>query len=310
MARSKQDPQDDDRKRAFAAALSDAIKNKELTLDQVSTRLTAAGTPASPATLSYWQNGHSMPTRGRSAGVLAVLEHILEVPQGYLTRFLNKGGEAEWRARDVMRASDTVDQVLRDWGLSLDKRVVSVGVQETARIHPDGRTTTSIVRQVVRVDGEVERSMPLVFIDDESGQAPKVSARYGASIGRTHVDTNGTRIIAELVFPKPMRRGEHTWFEYQVEWAPTGEVLKGRNERLLPSLTGLLTLDVVFEGDVPAQSVYWSEPADGSARVVRVLTPYQNAVQVVLPNSAPGTHCIQWSNDPDDPEFVELISQG
>lgn len=303
MSDTQGDPRRFQRQSPFATVLSDAIQRSGLTLSELSQRLSAAGTPASSATLSYWQNGRAKPVRGRSMQVVVTLEMILGLPQGSLTRFTDQGHPARWLAKEVVQEAASVEQVLGAWGLSLDPHLVSIFLQETVTVADNGRSTKSTVRQVVRATGRVERAMPLVYSDEPTGIAPDIKALYGASVGRIQRDAQQARTIAELVLPRPLRRDEHTWFEYEVAWADTVTPFVGRNERLLPSLTELLTLDVVFEGAVAARVSYWTQPADDSAPTQLPLVPRGKAFQVVVPDAAPGTHCIEWTNAVDDPDL-------
>ena len=68
----------------FHEVLTHAIQRRNLTLERLSVRLRAQGTPVSIATLSYWQSGRSVPTRARSLQAVEHLERILSLPPGYL----------------------------------------------------------------------------------------------------------------------------------------------------------------------------------------------------------------------------------
>lgn len=70
---------------SFATVLRAAIDASGLGLARINDHLRRRGVSVSIATLSYWQNGHSVPGRRSTLCALVHLEEVLRVAPGTLT---------------------------------------------------------------------------------------------------------------------------------------------------------------------------------------------------------------------------------
>ena len=78
----------------FSGELRVALHASGLTLDAVQRRLAERGFAIGRSTLSYWQNGHRLPTQPTSLLAVTALEEILKVPIGSFTEALRQIGRA------------------------------------------------------------------------------------------------------------------------------------------------------------------------------------------------------------------------
>jgi hypothetical protein len=95
---------------SFATVLHAAIDASGLGLARIHDHLKRRGVSVSIATLSYWQNGHSVPGRRSTLAALAHLEDVLHVAPGSLTtwvpraaKFGRNGRSARSARPDAMR---------------------------------------------------------------------------------------------------------------------------------------------------------------------------------------------------------------
>lgn len=68
----------------FAERLSTALHSRGMTLARVRSELAKRSLDVSVASLSYWTNGRSLPSRQNSFDIVRELEHLLELTPGYL----------------------------------------------------------------------------------------------------------------------------------------------------------------------------------------------------------------------------------
>lgn len=288
----------DARRREFARVLSDAIKQSDLTLEQIAGRLAAANAKTSPATLSYWQNGHSLPTRGRSMEVVALLEDVLGLPQGQLTRFLTKGPCPGSVVKDVYEVYDAVNEVLAGWGLSLTHWASPIACTDVCFIGEDRRSIRQEVGEAWRVEAESLAAIPLSFDDPNADRAPVIDVTAGGELGRLHTNDAAGQAIAELVLPRRYSRGERFWTGFTVDWAPTGN-LNGAMTRVITEFTKVCVFDLVFEGEVPQQVWQMTRGSSETMWRRRPAPVHGNRVSSVHEDLGPGAIGFAWFYDPE-----------
>lgn len=286
-------PEDHARRALFARTLGEAIAVKGLKLDEIASRLAAAGTPVSSATLSYWQNGHSMPTRGRSLGVVRLLEHILDLTQGTLLGLLSRPVGAEWRPLAGAMDAPGIDQVLRQWGLTLGNMHEHKALQDQWVVRPDGGIV-EYSRAVSQVTAERESAFPVVLRDmEEPGAAPTLRCLEGCSPGRVLDDREQGTFIGEVLLPRPMGHGELYWTEIALEWEPSPQ--ERRSVACgLGAMIPLLTLDITFEGEVPDEVLFGVKPTSTDETTLTPLQLLDHSGQVVLTNAGSGLYWFEW----------------
>lgn len=276
----------------FARALSDAIVASGRSLESISGELADAGVAVSPAALSYWQNGHSMPVRRRSLQAVVYLEKVLELPTGALSGLTGKVAQSNWALQSTP-APREVAAVLHDWGLSLSPRRTQHVVQAQWTISADRRRVVERSRSINQTDVDAYGAFPVVLHDPTSLATPRIEARHGCRLGRQQAFDEARIVAAEILLAEPLARGSYHWTELEFDF---GEAAQDRNWCLtsLVALVGTLSLDVCFEGAPPAAVHYGFRGPDGQAWQESPVRLCGDRAQVVLANAAPGHHRLEW----------------
>lgn len=280
----------------FADVLSQAINARNLTLERIASRLGAAGSPVSVATLSYWQTGRSLPTRHRSIRALEELERVLEVEPGHLTGALPGDVLTRWDPMGVLTNLDFVTEALADWGYDLRRRFSALSTYQSLVVDEVGRHKTQDVIQTLRCDADGLRGQPVIIQQEESSAqgAPEVVPVTGCTLGRVLRSAERHLVIAELLLPKECRRGDLISWRYRVNWAPSAPEGSGSLEHALAAFTRFETLEITFTGRLPRSLYHRIRPtADAEPETSREL-PVSSFVQITLADAAPGVHGLAW----------------
>ncbi|WP_241968560.1 hypothetical protein [Streptomyces sp. ICBB 8177] len=210
----------------FAEALRAAIAASGLSLERVQDRLRRRGTTVSAATLSSWQSGRNRPERPSSLLALTALEDVLGLPQGALAALLGpprpRGRRVPGAARrsalaDVWSGLDDVAQALRRvdtrWDSSLTR------LSSTIRIELDerGRERSKWARQLLLADRDGPDRWVTVYRLERPGPPPLVRAAPPCRTGRVVEVPESGLLVAELLFDRPLVRGETIIVESTLE---------------------------------------------------------------------------------------------
>ena len=211
----------------FAAALRSAIQARGLGLERIQERLRAEGVAVSLATLSYWQSGRSRPARRESLVTLACLEAVLEVPAGSLARLL---GPPRRRGRWLAKVPDTpqiaafwpepgdVEEAVSAVDTRWDDRLTRLSQHDRIRIGADGGEQGYQSRQVLRAEADgADRWVVILHLDEHDRPLPVVRALRNCRLGRTVRRPERGLLVAELLFDRPLRRGETVITEHEFE---------------------------------------------------------------------------------------------
>ncbi|GAA1390112.1 hypothetical protein [Luteococcus peritonei] len=278
----------------FARLLSRAVMRRELTLDSIASRLRAAGCPVSTATLSYWQNGRTIPTRISSMRAVSVLERVLLVPPGHLLSALPQGAPTAWRPSMVIPPDAPLRAVLKQMKISLERFHTPVVHMESLVLDEEDRVQRHLVRQVLRAEVDGRITWPVIYKQEDVGdEAPWVVPLLGCQlVQHTQVAEMGL-FVGEMTLPQPVRAGDLASIELEVVWTPA---LQPCLSRALAAPVQYLVMDVTFQGRVPASARHTHTPSfeeDAQARRTP-LEVHDNAVQLVQQHAAPGLHAIEW----------------
>lgn len=280
---------------AFSRALSDAIAASGLTLDEISSQLTAAGARTSVATLSYWQNGHAMPTRRRSVAALPLLEDVLGLPRGSLTSILDRDAPLEWgMPLDKPREMDLA-AILAKWRLSIGDMHSHRVLQQRWTVSGDGRAVVERSRAVTRVEAEHQSAYPIVLQDGDPGNPPpQLRCLVGASLGRSLRDDERGVLVGEVLLPRRFDRGDLYWTEIEIDWG-IGQWERHFVSCGLAQTIPLLTMDVVFEGNAPEVVHFSHTPIEvDDKRELDAIEVIDGRAQVVLTNPNAGLYSFDW----------------
>lgn len=288
----------------LAGALSEAIRARGLSLERIRHRLQQLDVTVSVATLSYWQNGRSQPTRAHSGRTLSALEEVLELPAGSLTSLapLAPTRRRSGNGPGPMRLPETVEQVLAQTGLKpSDLRKVSTHV--LVELDENRCQRTEVVRNVVQCLRAGTRSFPVVAQAEPDGAiADVITGLKNCTPGRRMVAEAQQLAVTEMLLPRALRQGELMMLEYRTDFGSHPEVFDHLG-MVLPKLQHLV-LEVSFApNDLPGSVVAWSSPESTSAddgREEAESLPIDGGVaQYVLVDPPAGFHSVawQWSED-------------
>ncbi|GAA3885368.1 hypothetical protein GCM10022243_57740 [Saccharothrix violaceirubra] len=207
----------------FAVALREAIRRRGLGLDRIQQRLQARGTTISVAALSYWQSGRRRPERAASMVALRHLEEVLDVAPGSLTELLgaprprgrSRRGATTRPLAELWHESDRIEALLSRVHVDCDDELTRVTLHVIVELAADRGVRAVRTRQVLRaeVDGP-DRWISIHDLTEPGWPIPRVLPVSGCSVGRIEADEETGMIAAELVFERPLSRGETVVVEH------------------------------------------------------------------------------------------------
>lgn len=289
---------------SFADALRAAIQARGLGLERIQQRLRAHDVKVSLATLSYWQSGRSRPERRESLAALAHLESVLEVPAGSLSGLL---GPPRPRGRYLRRMMSTPDigafwpdptdiaEVVRGVNTRWDERLTRISQHDRFVVGPEGGERTCVSRQVLRAEADgPDRWVVIMHLDEHDRALPEIHALRHCHVGRTVRRPDAGLLVAELLFDRPLRRGETIITEHEL-----------RNAAPFPPSTNYerkfrfgvreVVVEVCFDpARLPARCVQFTQ-LEGEPETVREVAVDDDAsVHGVALNFGPGRYGFRW----------------
>lgn len=306
--------------REFAQIFSEAVARRDLTLDSLATRLRMHGTPVSTATLSYWQNGRTIPTRGTSLRAVGHLERILQVAPGHLLSALPQTGTSTWHPNLVVPRDATMQRVLTAMGLSLEHYHTPVVHLETLVIGDDNTVQRHTLRQLIRSEVDGRLSWPVVYKQESGGgEAPWVLPTGGCELLQGRQVPELGLFVGELALHREVTVGEMVSLEFEVIWSSRQQYFLSR---ALHFPVQFLAMDVIFHGQPPAMGRHAHTPSfhDDDTPTHTPMQVHGNSLQLVLNHAPAGVHAVEWSWDespermgsrppwqrgPQDPEQVD-----
>lgn len=215
---------------SFADALRAAIRARGLSLDRLHARLAERGLHVSLASLSNWQRGRCRPERAQSLHAVRALEEILDLPPDSLVALL---GPPRPRGRwvrtvpgalsydDVSPVPESVGRLLGQIENTADGQLEWLSCHERFQAGPD-RAERSIHTRLVfraRTDG-VDRHVAVHH--NELGRLPDLHHSSYCRTGRLRTDPDAGVTAVELLFERPLRRGETHVVEYEFGYGAGG----------------------------------------------------------------------------------------
>ncbi|WP_420175742.1 hypothetical protein [Luteococcus sp. OSA5] len=286
----------------FAAVLSEAIARRNLTLERISQHLRKAEAPVSIATLSYWQTGRSLPTRARSLKVLKELENVLKVPEGHLTRALAKDAGERWDPVTALPHNEQASALLKAMGFPAEQQFTNQLLHDSVTVRAREHRQNETTRQLLRADRPGLRRFPLLLSQDgESHEIPLVETIRGCELGEVMELEDPGLVVAEIVLPHPLERGELAMLEYQVAWTIDNGDRPGIT-RALAAQIPFLVLDVAFTDDLPTNLWYVNSKSPTPGAVMPDTTqdehttplPTSSFAQQAMSNATAGMHGLRW----------------
>lgn len=203
----------------FHIALRLTIHARGLSLERLHDRLARRGHRVSVSTLSNWQRGTSRPEHARSRDALAVLEQELGVPPNALSNLLGPR-RPRLPLGDVTRGMSRRDSNrLREelGGPSLDTAspVTLISVQGQYVLGPTPDDWYEQNRLVIEANQSgIDRH--IVMFHRHGDVFPEITVGPSCRLGRVREESRTGLLAAELLFDRPLLRGETYPVEYQL----------------------------------------------------------------------------------------------
>jgi hypothetical protein len=288
----------------FAEALRVAIRESGLSLGRIRDRLGERGVLLSPATLSYWQSGRSRPERRGSLAALRVLEELLGLGAGALTVLLaparprgRRRPRGELGPIGAMWPSDSVDRALRRVDTRWEASLVRLSLHERVEMDAAGRMSRIWVRQVVRATADGPDRWTLFHHRHGPGHPlPLLQPLRGCRVGNVHADPAAELMAAELLFPRPLARGETVVTEYAlIEQCPGPTSDQHRRRFRAPVREYVLEVEFTAPS-LPSRCTHlWTPDGEGTEAIERRLdVEDRHRAVLVVQDTGPGRHAVRW----------------
>ncbi len=216
----------------FEAALRSAIRFSRLSLERIQHRLNTRGTPVSITALSYWQSGRRRPERPDSLLALRELENVLGLPGKALSTLLGPPrprGRTRQIASDAPPLSDlwseneSAVELLTRVDTTPDSKLTRLSHHDVVHIDAYGKQRKVHVRKLIRAECNGADRWVLMFDGASTNQLSSViRPLHSCHLGQVLTDTARDVVVAELVFDRPLERGETLLMEYEILDPPTG----------------------------------------------------------------------------------------
>lgn len=277
----------------FATALRDALAEHGIPLERVQCRLAERGHSVSLATLSYWCNGRSLPTRKKSLEIVQAMESILGLDEGSLVATL-----ASRPITDIAEVlggpSATVADLAREHGMADSSAWAHTFVHHTVTLGPDRVERAMDTTFVQRCESSGADAWTII-IDDSEGRSLELGPCTGVT-ERRRLATDDGLLLVELALPQPLRRGASAMTRHGLVFGPGGDTTRETGYAVTRDV-GLFVLEVVFECDPPSRIEYVLRPpgADDVEVGSQPLVVAPSRAHVALSSPARGLHQLRWA---------------
>ncbi|MEV5710319.1 hypothetical protein [Actinoallomurus sp. NPDC052274] len=251
----------------FDVALQAAIQARGLTLETLQRRLRERRVHVSLSSLSYWQRGRTRPGRADSLRAVRGLESILELPRNSLITLLKPPDNrpaGTWSPPAGIFANHGALDLLDEIGDRTDGRITCLSLHDRYVLGPDRDLRSAQTRAVLQAQQPgVDRW--LCVYHNEHGVLPTYKEASRCRFGRIRTDEAKAMVASELLFDRPLARGETYLIEYGFGFSPPGppDTEEGRGFRF-PQHEYLLEIEF-HPSTVPARCYRTWRP-DGAAR--------------------------------------------
>ena len=130
--------------------------------------------------------------------------------------------DALWARRE--RVANLLSKV----DTSSDLKLGRISQHDRIEISADGGQKSVWVRQILRAEQDGPDRWALVFETEESDVLPEIVNVRNCHLGRIARDHEANIMVAEMMFERPLTRGETLIMEYQLVF-PEGHAPKGNN---------------------------------------------------------------------------------
>ncbi|MFI0371868.1 helix-turn-helix domain-containing protein [Actinomadura sp. 1N219] len=211
----------------FDQALKAAIQARGLSLEALSRRLRALGSPVSVACLSHWQRGRNRPERADSLKAVRGLEEILGLPRHSLLTLLKSKTryQAPRLPLDELCEQPRVKGLVDAIGTRTNGQMVGLSLHSQYLLGRNGQLLQTRTRMVFQARQRgVDRW--IAVYSHQHGLLPSARIAEGCRFGRTRTDDVGA-IATELLFDHPLAKGETYLLEYTFTFDESGPPMTG-----------------------------------------------------------------------------------
>jgi hypothetical protein len=214
---------------AFHEALRAAIATSGLSLDRIEDRLRRHGCRVSVATLSSWQSGRNRPERPRSLAALAVLEEVVHLPPGALAALLGPpkprgrrlhSDSGRYELAAVWSDRSDIDRALCGVDDRWDQALTRISCHRRVELDEQGRERSMWCRQLLRAECDGPDRCIIVYRLAVPGPLPQVHTSAPSRTGRVVEVPDDRLLVAEVLFDRPLARGETVIVEYTLDHLP------------------------------------------------------------------------------------------
>lgn len=208
----------------FDVALQAAIQARGLTLETLQRRLRDRRIHVSLSSLSYWQRGRTRPERADSLRAVRGLENILELPRNSLITLLKPPDSRPTGtgvAPDAVLPNPGARDLLDEIGDRVKGRITSLSLHDRYVIGPDRGLRSVQTRAVLQAQHPGVDRWICVY-HNEHGVLPDRKEASRCRFGRVRTDEASAVVASELLFDRPLARGETYLIEYGFGFATPG----------------------------------------------------------------------------------------
>ncbi|GAA2595217.1 helix-turn-helix transcriptional regulator [Actinomadura fulvescens] len=292
---------------SFDEALRAAIQARGLSLERLHARLAERGIRVSLASLSNWQRGRCRPERSNSLHAVRALEEILGVPPDSLVARLGPPRpRGRWVRhvpgalpyRDICEVHGSVDRLLDQIQNPGAGQLEWLSCHEWFMAGPGREERTVHTRLVLRARADgVDRHVALHH--NEDGMLPDVRRATFCRVGRMRTDPAAGVTAMELLFERPLERGETYVVEYEFGYGVGGPYAT-HYDRWFRYPAHEYLLQVQFDPlALPTRCYrYWQPNISTPPTDVKELRLTSwHTVHLAKLNVKPGVHGIRWEWD-------------
>lgn len=278
---------------SFETTLRRAIAARDLPLRRLVARLAAAGHVVTPATLSNWQRGVSVPTRPTSEPLLGELDVILGLEPGTLWSLARVGGRRAGRSVDDTRNADQ-RSAFEELGLAAQGTLSRVSVHGQVTFEDSVHRPRVEVTTVWRCDSGVARA-GWADVTMPSGSPGTVRGVAMCRPTGRAVQVSEHRAITRLDFARPLLAGELLQTVCVLEGLGADE--PWREVRIQPQPRHeSASLIVDFRDRLPQAIDFVVESgADGHVLESRPVLPYLGKVQTMRSGHSSFVFGFRWT---------------
>lgn len=207
----------------FAAALSEAIIARGVTLTWLRERLAASGNPVSAATLSYWRSGTRRPEGSQSLSAIDEIESLLRMEAGSLRRLVGPSlrvgpVRAPQHPLETARLERATAETFAELGAQISEHVRDVSTTAVTEVDADGFVASRTTRTLLQCTSGSITSVPyLELTPGIRTPAPVFSVISGGRLARVHSHSSGEVHGALFELERPLGPAQTTMLEWKLE---------------------------------------------------------------------------------------------